>query len=218
MLNKKVLVLFIGLAVVGILVYSLNGSLVQTPAPQATSSPTGTYVAQIQAARKAKNEYFRTSPESPLLPADKTGFGGLVYFAPDSAFRIKARLTKFETSREMMVNMTKGEVEKYRPFGKALFEREGQIHTLLLLKASEGEDIFLIFKDLTNQSETYDGGRYLDIPATAVEGDSLTIDFNLSYNPFCAYNYEYTCPVPPAENHLKLAIRAGEKRWPSAKQ
>lgn len=213
-MNKKILFLIVGLVAVGIVVYSLSSSLVSTSPPSTASPSSGDYATQLISARREKDEYFRSSEESPLSPADKAAFGGLVYFEPDASWVVKARLTKFDTGREMMINMTKGEVEKYRPFGKALFERDGQVHSLLLLKASESDNIFLIFKDLSNQTDTYGGGRYLDIPASAVSGDSLTIDFNLSYNPFCAYNHEFTCPVPPDENKLKIAVRAGEKRWP----
>ncbi len=70
---------------------------------------------------------------------------------------------------------------------------------------------FVPFKDLTNGTETYPAGRYLDIPVT--ENDIITVDFNVAYNPYCAYSPYYSCPLPPMENHLKVRISTGEKNY-----
>lgn len=215
-MKNKWLLVGVAFAALLIVVFSVLDTQ-QSTNNETVAPPAVSYYEQLRQARQAKDKVFRSSEESPILNEVRANFKGLTYFEPDSSFRIKARLTKFETGTEMNVKMTKGELEKYRPFGKAMFEREGQIYTLLLLKSSGNEEaIFLIFKDLTNGKETYGGGRYLDIPLSAVAGDSLTLDFNLCYNPFCAYNYEYTCPIPPEENHLKIAIRAGEKQFSSS--
>ena len=73
--------------------------------------------------------------------------------------------------------------------------------------------LFLPFTDSTNGNETYEAGRYIDLKMTDIAGNSVIIDFNKSYNPYCAYKSGYQCPVPPAENHLKTWVRAGEKKF-----
>jgi uncharacterized protein (DUF1684 family) len=101
----------------------------------------------------------------------------------------------------------------YVTYAIAHFELEGKPLRLSLYKqVGTGLDyMFIPFKDLTSGVETYGGGRFIDCETVAA--DSLLIDFNLAYNPYCAYNEKYSCPIPPAENHLAVRIEAGEKNY-----
>ena len=106
----------------------------------------------------------------------------------------------------------------YNKFGKTVFKLNGKKYTLAiyqnvdLVNTAGYEDyLFIPFKDLTNGEDTYGGGRYLDLKIP--EGETILIDFNRAYNPYCAYNHNYSCPIPPFENHLKVKIEAGVKKY-----
>ena len=110
---------------------------------------------------------------------------------------------------------TTGAEQVYRPFGFVSFQVDGE-PTQVTLYASEGShELFLPFRDATSGHETYGAGRYLDLHA---HGDEVVIDFNYAYNPYCAYNPDWSCPLPPAENWLKVPIRAGEKEFPGSRE
>lgn len=158
--------------------------------------------------REEKEEFFRTSPDSPVK--DQPDFHGLHYFAPALGFRVKASIRPFDgNDKEFKVNYTDGSVDSYERYGYADFELEGEKATLLLLKHDGA--ISLLFKDATSGKETYGGGRYIDFKLSDIKANTLVIDFNSAYNPYCAYLPDYACPMPPAENTLKISIRAGEK-------
>ncbi|WP_247231742.1 DUF1684 domain-containing protein [Telluribacter sp. SYSU D00476] len=166
------------------------------------------YVAQINQQRAEKDETFRTSADSPI--EHKNHFKALSYFAPDLDYRVTASLTPYDgEDKELKITYTDGTSDTYERYAWANFNIEGLQQRLLLLK-HEGT-ISLLYRDGTTGDETYGGGRYLDFTLDDVKGDSLLIDFNLAYNPYCAYNPTYACPLPPAENTLKVPIRAGEK-------
>jgi uncharacterized protein (DUF1684 family) len=106
-----------------------------------------------------------------------------------------------------------------QPIGTISFEVNGQVVSLTLFWITGyGGGIFLPFRDLTNATDTYAGGRYLldTIKGADLgrEGDQIVIDFNFAYNPSCAYNDRWSCPLPPPENRLPVPIRAGELRFP----
>ena len=105
-------------------------------------------------------------------------------------------------------NYSTGDVQTYIRYGKIKFEVEGETVELTVYLAQAGGGFFLPFMDATNGTDSYDGGRYIDIePMT---GDKYLIDFNLAYNPYCAYNEYWSCPIPPKENRLSVRIEAGE--------
>ena len=106
---------------------------------------------------------------------------------------------------------TTGEVRAYRRSGKVSFEVDGEPATLTLYTTPHGNGWFVPFRDATSGTETYGAGRYLDLERT---GDgSVMLDFNLAYNPYCAYDQRYSCPLPPVENWLQVPIRAGERNY-----
>jgi uncharacterized protein (DUF1684 family) len=108
------------------------------------------------------------------------------------------------------LKMTDGTTEKLILFGNIKGEIGGFTVSLILYQHEDG-NFFLPFKDKTAPTETYGGGRFLDLPLTNVKNNRLRVDFNLAYNPYCAYNEDFACPIPPAENTLPIRIEAGEK-------
>ncbi len=163
--------------------------------------------------RVEKDEFFRNSPESPL--ADRETFKQLHYYSPDQAYRILAEIELIDDTTRLKVGRTDGTNEFMRRYAFATFQLRGEKHKLLLLKSEQElseSQLFLPFTDKTNGVDTYGGGRYLDVEWK--EGTTkLMLDFNFAYNPFCAYNTSYSCPIPPSQNHLPIPIRAGERSF-----
>jgi uncharacterized protein (DUF1684 family) len=166
------------------------------------------YIEKINKERAAKDELFRSGDDSPI--ADKESFHGLHYFKVNPEYRVKATISPYmKDDKEMIIAYTDSTSETYERYGYANFTINGQDLKLLLLKNESV--ISILFRDETNGMETYGGGRYLDYPVSEIKNNTLIIDFNNAYNPYCAYQPEYACPVPPAENSLKIPIWAGEQ-------
>lgn len=165
------------------------------------------YKAKILEERKAKDEQFRAGEDSPIQ--DKASFHGLHYFEPNLTYRIKATISPYiKEDKQVTVKYTDGTSEKYEKYGYANFTIDGQAQNLLLLKNES--TISVLFRDATSGKQTYGGGRYLDYPVSEIKNNSIVLDFNKAYSPYCAYQESYACPVPPAENTLAVAILAGE--------
>ncbi|TDB65226.1 DUF1684 domain-containing protein [Arundinibacter roseus] len=166
------------------------------------------HTAEIELQRKQKDELFRTSEESPI--EEKATFHGLHYYEPSLAHRVVATLTPYEgAEKELKISYTDGTSDTYERLAYADFTVNGSAQRLLLLKNESV--ISVLFRDQTSGEETYGGGRYIDIPVEEMQNNSLIIDFNKAYNPYCAYAPDFACPLPPAENTLTVAIAAGEK-------
>jgi hypothetical protein len=170
------------------------------------------YVREINQFRADKDGYFKNSDDSPIQ--DKKKFDKLDYFPPDQHYRIMATVQPIADTARLKVRTTDGKETFMTRYGYATFAFEGQDRRLLLLRSAEdGDDrLFLPFTDATNGFDSYGGGRYLDLEYDE-DDKQLMLDFNLAYNPFCAYNDDYSCPIPPKENHLDIAIKAGEKNY-----
>ena len=194
---------FIGLVVISIITYTFFS---EDDMPE--TSPTSSYKESILAIRKTKDKALKESKESPI--EDKAHFKGLPYFDVDSSYQVVATLDLLTTGQSINVQMTGGETEKYEAYANATFELKGQKCALKIFKTPEGM-LFIPFKDLTSGKETYGGGRYLDADPSSVKEHQITLDFNTAYHPYCAYNEGFTCPIPPAENLIPVAIMAGEK-------
>ncbi|MFD2718093.1 DUF1684 domain-containing protein [Hymenobacter monticola] len=200
-------------AVVGIIVYSISGS----------GSAASQYAAQLQKFRSEKNRSFRQSPDSPLSVEQKAAFDSLKYYASDAAYVFHCALSRNASPDTVLLQMSDNRSEKYLRWGLASFFPPLDVAVgtmdkptrLTLFRKADGRDstLFVPFTDGTNGHETYGGGRYLDVPLPAPDSTGLTLDFNRAYNPYCAYNSDYSCPVPPAENRLTVAIPAGEKSF-----
>ena len=170
--------------------------------------PEERYAAELAQRRAEKEEFFRTSEESPI--GNKKMFTGLEYYEPDQDYRVMAKLAPYDgPEKELKLPYTDGTTATYERMAYADFTVKGVPQRLLLLK-NEGT-VSVLFRDATSGLESYGGGRYIDIPTEEVQGNSLIIDFNDAYNPYCAYAPNYACPLPPPENTLTVAIEAGEK-------
>lgn len=160
-----------------------------------------------------------TDPErSPLPDRYKKDFEGLDFFPPDTNYRVKAKLQRTPNALPFLMPTTTGKQSEETIYGIVHFQLNGQSLQLEVyqnkeLMGKEGylDYLFLPFKDGTNGRETYGGGRYLDLRIP--EGDSISIDFNKAYNPYCAYNAKYSCPLVPSVNHLDTKILAGVKAF-----
>ncbi len=161
------------------------------------------------AQRAAKDDYFRQSSHSPLTQDQQKSFKQLPYFAPTEALVVTATIERFENPDSIKMQSSTGKLIDYMRWGKATFFVGTEEVSLVLYYSGNG--LFLPFRDATSGSSTYGAGRYLDLEIPA--GDELILDFNLAYNPYCAYNERWTCPVPPFENWLTVAIEAGEKSF-----
>lgn len=170
------------------------------------------YRQSIVEEREKIAEFMENSPDSPFRKKGIVQFEGLKYFEVDPAFRVEARITRFEHPEQIMLTLSDGSREKYFKYAAAEFELSGKSQRLVLLKSEAywSENwVFLPFYDETSTHESYGGGRYLEITYT---GEPVaTIDFNLCYNPYCAYTDTYRCPFPPQENQVTVRVTAGEK-------
>jgi uncharacterized protein (DUF1684 family) len=157
--------------------------------------------------RSEKDDFFVHSPQSPLDQEQQRAFQGLRYFPENPALRIEVPVEVFPTQEIISIQTTGGVPQSYRRYGRFKFN-VGSENAELTLYASE-DGYFLPFVDSMAGKETYPAGRYIEVEKLA-KGKFL-VDFNLAYNPYCAYNDQWSCPLTPAENRLKVPIRAGEK-------
>lgn len=162
---------------------------------------------ELEDFRAEKDEFFGRHPQSPLTPGQKKGFRGLNYFPENAELVLEVRVEEFPAKEEFGMQTSTGDVQRYRRFGRFQFLVDGETAELTLYEGDHG--FFLPFVDSLAGQETYPAGRYLE-PESLPDGRFL-VDFNLAYNPYCAYNEMWSCPITPAENRLKVAIRAGEK-------
>ncbi len=157
-------------------------------------------------------------PERTILDSTKLArlqeLGGLPFFPLDSTYRVVADFTPYTDPEIVQMPTSSQRVAEFRVYGRASFTIEGEKLTLDVFETTNPNVpeeyaglLFLPFQDATSGSETYGGGRYLDLPKP--EGDELVIDFNKAYHPYCAYSDGFSCPVPPARNRLPVAVRAG---------
>jgi uncharacterized protein (DUF1684 family) len=195
-----------GMFLVAILV--LSGCSAGAPPPADERD----YVSRIQAARAAKDAVFRSKPNEPVPPARMADLLPLKYFPPDPEYSVPAslKLAKERIVTEMLTST--GEMRKEARVGVLEFMLKGQQLALAAFIEASSPNVdllFVPFRDLTNGTETYEAGRYLELESTAT--GLYNIDFNMAFNPFCYYNSTYDCPYPPKENSLPLPVRAGER-------
>ena len=168
--------------------------------------------------QKQQNSFFKDASKSPLKPKDLKAFEGLDFFPIDSTFVVEAQLKRTPNTPFFDMKTTTKRVTKERVFGVLSFTINNKSYKLNVYQSAPNPDsdaesdyLFLPFLDATNGTETYGGGRYIDL--TIPEGNQITVDFNKSYNPYCAYNEKYSCPIVPIENYLSLKMNAGVKRF-----
>lgn len=171
------------------------------------------YVKRIKRLRAHYNQYIKYYEDSPLEQDEISFFDELDYFEIDENYKIKAKFIELEQKDTFNIPLTKEKKIKFLKYGKAIFSYHGEPQNLTLLKHinDKSNRLFLPFKDKTNGSFTYGAGRYLDVKDEG--SNKIIIDFNLAYNPYCAYNVNYKCPMVPKENVLDKEIKAGEKAF-----
>lgn len=170
------------------------------------------YPEQIQKWRAEKDAFMRQSSQSPVPAGQRASFPPLDYFPIDPSYRTPAGLEELPGGPTMEMPTSTGQVRKMRRVGRLSFTLKGRQFALTAFVEADQTDmrrLFVPFGDLSNAADTYRGGRYLDLDRTAT--GIYDLDFNKAYNPFCYYNASYDCPIPPPENRLDIAIRAGEK-------
>jgi uncharacterized protein len=164
--------------------------------------------------RADKDEYFRSSPGSPIPPSDREGFGGLPYYPVDPGLSFEGLTLEPYTGDEpvrFQIPTSDGRLRPAERAGVFRFALDGVERTLtgFTFEGGDGESVFVPFLDATSGTETYGAGRYLDLEPD--DDGTYALDFNLAYHPSCVYDPKYSCPLTPAENRLSVPIRAGEK-------
>lgn len=143
----------------------------------------------------------------------RTKFPGIAQFPIDPAWRIEARWKSFDPPREVPITNIAGQTTTEKIPGAAVFERDGQTIELLPMREGPSAPLFFVLSDATSGVETYSAARFLYADMPAAGSDKVVLDFNKAYNPPCAFTPFATCPLPPKENQLTIAIRAGEKKF-----
>jgi len=172
-------------------------------------------IASIKKFQKELNSEYLNPKESPLRGDNLKNFKKHPFFPINLKYRITAKFVKTENPVPFELPTSSGKFKQYQEYGKATFELDGKSLTLTLyqsldlMKMEKYKDyLFLPFRDLTNEKETYGGGKYMDLKIPS--RNEIVLDFNQSYQPFCAYNaFDYNCPIVPEENKLPIRIEAG---------
>lgn len=169
---------------------------------------------EIEDFQKKLNKEFSSKADSPLTDEDLETFEELDFFPIDTSYRVTAKLKFHEDSKPFKMATTTDRLPIYKLFATASFTIDGKECQLeiyqnqKLILSPEYEDyLFLPFTDNSNGGSSYGGGRFIDV--NIPENDELVIDFNKAYNPYCAYNHKYSCPIPPKVNHLDVEVKAG---------
>ncbi len=166
--------------------------------------------------RKAKDQYFGGDQNSPLSNAQRNRFRGLDYLEENAGLQFVLGVEEFPNDAKDLIQMevSTGDTVPHIRWGQLKFDVNGEPVALLVYRSVGGDGYFLPFMDATTGEESYSDGRYLDLPAT--DDGRLVVDFNYAYNPYCAYNPNWSCPIPPPENRLTVSITAGEKTYGDA--
>ncbi|MFN2121370.1 MAG: DUF1684 domain-containing protein [Anaerolineales bacterium] len=164
---------------------------------------------QLDEFRAEKDSFFSINPESPLTAEQKHNFAGLRYFPENPALRLEVAVEELPGREQIQMQTSTGDIQTYFRHGRIRFPVEGRQAELTIYGSAHG--YFLPFVDSLAGKETYPAGRYLD--PRPLQGGRFLVDFNFAYNPYCAYNENWSCPLTPPENRLMVPIRAGEKLY-----
>ncbi|MFZ1702999.1 MAG: DUF1684 domain-containing protein [Saprospiraceae bacterium] len=175
------------------------------------------YHSAILQKRASFKDSFLHNARSPLSEND---LPFLDFFPPDQSWKKKSTITLNDTSEIIQIPTYSGITKPYTVYGTITFFHNGQKISLKVFKSAQKPEnpiyknhLFLPFKDETNDLTTYGGGRYLELSILDIKNNKVELDFNLCYNPWCAYSDGFNCPVPPLSNHMKLVVNAGEKSY-----
>ncbi|WP_299058052.1 DUF1684 domain-containing protein [uncultured Polaribacter sp.] len=165
------------------------------------------------------NASYKDATKSPLKKKDLQNFKGLDFFEVDSSFIVTATFTKINNATVFEMATTTDRKPLYKEYGVVQFNLKGKECELTVyqnqddLRDEQYKDyLFLPFTDFTSGNESYGSGRYMDIMTTDITtNNTVVLNFNNTYNPYCAYNDKYSCPLTPRKNHLEIAVKAGIK-------
>lgn len=174
------------------------------------------HASDVLAFQEKLNKSYADPIKSPLSKEKLQEFEGLPFFPIDESYRVVATFQKLPKVDLHTFKTSDNRLRDYEKYGIATFTLDGKEMQLTLFKSISKvitpgyeNSLFVPFTDLTNGKETYGGGRYMDVEIP--EGESIVLDFNKAYNPYCAYSTNYSCPIPPKENDLPISINAGLK-------
>ncbi|MBA4144910.1 MAG: hypothetical protein C0523_04045 [Cytophaga sp.] len=206
MTAKKIFPILIVIVIAGVLIYSFSSG----------SESAEQYISEIKKERAEKDNFMKKDEGSPFVQDSTIAFSPLHYFEPDVKYRVNASIEPVQNKKMVVLATSDGKEKKYMEYAYARFKLNGVESKLLILEIVDmgpyKGTLFLAFADETSAKETYGAGRYLDlkkVPGAA----TLLLDFNKAYNPYCAYSEKFSCPFPPSENIVKVAIAAGEKTF-----
>ena len=176
------------------------------------------FMKEIIVFQETLNKQYADTGVSPLIKKDLAIFKSLDFYPINEKYKVKAIFIITENADPFRMNTTTDRAPVYIEYGKIKFELDGkkiemslyQSHTLRETEKFK-DYLMLPFKDLTSGKTSYGGGRYVDLKIP--KGNTIIIDFNKAYNPYCAYNHKYSCVVPPAENNIPIEIKAGVKKY-----
>ncbi len=178
------------------------------------------YTQGMLEAREAKNLAYSTKGEAPFKrEKDRKVFKGIAWFDVDTAWRVRARVDRMDRDDTLVFATSSGTTKTFLPYARLIFNTpDGQVDTLEAFRSLQnmqhpiyGKLLFVPFTDENSGEQCYGGGRYLDLPVS--DEDSLILDFNEAYNPYCAYSEGWFCPIPPSQNHVNSPVNAGEKDY-----
>ena len=172
------------------------------------------YIEKIEKQRVEDNEWYKTNSNSPFNKKGKVEFHPLKYYDVDPSFVYESKLYEYEQKDTVTVYGTKGEPRKTVRFGYVKINRNGKDYNINVYESGEEQKYYSIwFTDKTTNETTYGVGRYLNFDKKDDPNYLYTLDFNLAYNPYCAYTSNYSCAIPTKEDYIDLAIEAGEKKF-----
>jgi len=169
---------------------------------------------KLKTFREKRNLFFKEDPQSPLKESERKTFKGLLYYPIDIRYAMIGSIERYPIDpRPIYAHLptSKGTEKKYVKYGRFKYGWMGKEYVLQIYRPLGGGELFLPFKDKTSEADTYPKGRYLF--TEIMPRGKVLVDFNRAYNPFCEYNEKYTCTFATEENWLRIAIRAGEKRF-----
>ena len=174
------------------------------------------YIAQVENFRKEKDNFMKNDPSSPFNQDSMAHFHPLNYYKINPDFVFKSKLYEYPKKDTITIFGTKGEARKAVRFGYVNIDYKNNVYRVNVYKswAKNGKEYYSIwFTDETTGKETYNVGRYIDFYLDRSPDSLYTIDFNLAYNPYCAYSSIYSCAIPTKEDHIPFAVEAGEKKF-----
>jgi len=213
--RERSLAVFSCLVLTTVFLLTACGSPEEKSDAQSDVDTTDVYTMEVRKDRLEKDRYLLTSGSTPIRASDMEMFKGLAYYPVSKDFVFYTALEPLDEPAEITIATSQDRPRQMLHIGALPFEVDGETHRLQVYApkdTTDGNYWFIPFTDATSGDATYGGGRYIDIED--VRADSVFLDFNYAYNPYCAYNERYDCPIPPAENALPIRIEAGEKNYP----